>query len=203
MAKDGKSTVAQRPDSTAQVVRLGALLRASRADRFTVEELAERAGLSAGLISQIERGIGNPSFATLMRLSQALELPLAAMFSGPDSGESQMLVRKDERKRMASPGDGVVHEMLVPNSNRRLGLISTTLPPGFSNEDSPYSHQGEEIVLLVHGRLHADIGGREFDLEAGDTLSFEADLPHAWVNATARPVTMLAISTPSSSTVLH
>jgi transcriptional regulator with XRE-family HTH domain len=187
----------------AWIARLGKMLKESRAGRYTVEELATKAGVSAGLVSQIERGIGNPSFATLMRLSQALDLPVVAMFHGPQFNDTQMLVRRAERRRMEVPSDRLVHEMLVPNTNRKLGMITTTIPPGFSNEDLPYSHEGEEIILVASGKLHASVGGQTFDLEEGDTLTYESALPHAWTNRTKKPVTIIAVSTPPSSGAAH
>lgn len=190
-------------DSAFWVAQLGRMLKERRSGRFTVEELATRAGVSAGLISQIERGIGNPSFATLMRLSQALGLPVAAMFHGPNLDHNQIHVRRSERPRLEVPADGIVHEMLVPDTDRKLGLIQTTLPPGFSNEDLPYSHAGEEIVLLVSGKLDAMIGGARFELEVGDSLAYDAAVPHAWSNKTSKPVQILVASTPPSSGSAH
>lgn len=193
----------EQTDSAQLVVRLGRILKESRSGRFTVEELAARSGVSAGSISQVERGIGNPSFATLMRLSQALGLPVAAMFHGPSLSHSQIHVRRNERRRMVVPGDGIVHEMLVPDTDRKLGLIKTTIPPGFSNADVPYAHTGEEIVLLVKGTLQATIGGESFLLEEGDSLAYDAALPHAWSNTSDSPVEILAVSTPPSSGSTH
>jgi len=199
--EDGHHRAADRAliDSGYWVGRLGKLLRERREGRFTVEELAARAGVSSGLISQIERGIGNPSLATLTRLSQALEMPIAAMFDGHQFREDDMLVRRDERRRMEVPSDGIVHEMLVPNANRRLGLIQTLIPAGYSGDELPCSHPGEEIVLVLSGSIHATVGGQRFTLQEGDTLCFDAALPHSWSNPADEPATLLLASTPPGS----
>lgn len=183
-------------DSGYWVGRLGKLLKERREGRFTVEELAARAGVSAGLISQIERGIGNPSLATLTRLSHALEMPIAAMFDGHQFREDDMLVRRGERRRLEVPSDGIVHEMLVPNTNRRLGMIQTLIPAGYSGDDLPYTHPGEEIVLVLSGSIHAVVGGQRFTLQEGDSLCFDAALPHSWSNPADVPATLLLASTP-------
>lgn len=185
------------------VNHLGATLRTRRSGRFTVEELSSRSGVSAGLISQIERGIGNPSFATLLRLANALDVPMADMFTGPSSHENKVLVRRAERLRMELPSDGIVQEMLVPNTDRKLGVLQMTIPPGFRGEDVPHSHPGEEVVLLLSGSLRATVGGQSFQLAEGDTLSYDAATPHWWTNATKKPAVILAISTPPSLGRVH
>src|ERR1700748_2596001 len=68
-----------------EMSRLGRILRAARGDRYSLETLAERSGVSTGLLSQIERGIGNPSFQTLLRVAHALDIPVAALLAG-DAG---------------------------------------------------------------------------------------------------------------------
>lgn len=185
------------------VARLGALLKERRAGRFTIEALATRAGVSAGLISQIERGIGNPSFGTLVRLAYALDIPLAALFEGPELAEQQMVLRKADRRRLVVPGDGSHHELLVPAGANRLGMLQTTFPPGFSNLDSPSTHPGEEVVLVTSGVLNAVIGGQSFVLEEGDSIVYEASLPHAWTNPSADSTTVILVSTPPATGSRH
>jgi transcriptional regulator with XRE-family HTH domain len=190
-------------DNAYWIARLGAMLKERRAGRFTVEELASRAGVSAGLISQIERGIGNPSFSTLSRLANALDLPIVAMFEGPQFDERQMVVRRSERRRLVVPSEDTVHEILVPSSHRKLGMLSTLLPPQHQADEVGNSHPGEEIVLVVSGRLHATVGGQDFVLDEGDTINYDATLPHRWSNPNDRPVEFLAISTPPATDLTH
>lgn len=185
------------------VSRLGAMLKDHRKGRFTIEALAARSGVSAGLISQIERGIGNPSFSTLARLSYALGLPLASMFEGPHFDEQQMVVRRSERRRLVMPGDGSMHEMLVPDPNRKLGVMSTIFPPGFPFGEVPSSHPGEEFVLVVSGTVHIKVGGQPFVLEVGDSLIYDSALPHVWANPSDESAEILLVSTPPASGAPH
>jgi transcriptional regulator with XRE-family HTH domain len=197
--QDGKAD----QDSEYWIKRLGAMLKERRSGRFTVEELAARAGVSAGLISQIERGIGNPSFSTLSRLANALGLPIVAMFEGPDFDERQMVVRRKNRRRLIVPHENTTHEILVPGAHRRLGMVSSVLPPGYNADDVGSSHPGEEIVLVMSGTLHATIGGQAFVLEQGDTVTYDASLPHRWSNPGSEPVEFLAVSTPPATDLTH
>lgn len=185
------------------IAHLGAMIKDQRLGRFTVEELAERAGVSAGLISQIERGIGNPSFATLLRLANSLELPLASMFTDPNEGQNHMLVRRADRRRIEIPSQGIIMELIVPNAERKLGVINMTIPANFDGAHVPHSHEGEECVIVQSGTLVATVGGQDFTLEAGDSLTYEASLPHWWSNNTNSAAVMLAISTPPALGKAH
>lgn len=180
------------------IARIGSTIREQRVGRFTVEELAERAGVSAGLISQIERGIGNPSFATLLRLASSLGLPLATMFSDPDDARDKMLVRRADRRRIEVPSQGVVMELIVPDTERKLGVVSMTIPAHFDGANTSDSHEGEECVIVQSGTLVATVAGQEFELQAGDSLTYDSSLPHWWHNRTDSAAVMVAISTPPS-----
>ena len=180
------------------ITKIGATIRERRVGRFTVEDLAERAGVSAGLISQIERGIGNPSFATLLRLASSLDLPLATMFNEPPEDRHNMLVRKADRRRIEVPSQGVVMELIVPDTERKLGVVSMTIPAHFDGANSSDSHEGEECVIVQSGSLVATVGGQEFSLEAGDSLTYDSSVPHWWHNRTDSAAVMVAISTPPS-----
>ena len=179
---------------TAPVTAIAARADVSRTNGYDlVQRLQKR-----GLISQIERGIGNPSFATLLRLANSLDLPLASMFADPDPGNEQMLVRRADRRRIEIPSQGIMMELIVPDAERKLGVVNMTIPARFDGSSVPHSHEGEEVVLINAGRLVATVAGRDFELEAGDSLSYDASLPHWWSNRTDSAAVMLAISTPPS-----
>lgn len=185
------------------VAHLGARLKAQRVGKFTVEELAGRSGVSPGLISQIERGIGNPSFATLLRLASSLDLPLGSMFNDPTEKSDDMLVRRADRRRIEIPSQGIIQEQLVPASETRLGVVSMTIPRNFDGSTTPHHHTGVETVILQTGQLTATVNGREFALEVGDSLTYDSSLPHWWSNDTDSAAVMLAISTPPSMGRAH
>lgn len=180
------------------IAHLGATLKENRVGRFTVEQLAEHAGVSAGLISQIERGIGNPAFATLNRLAHSLDLPLSKLFSGPIEVDEHMLVRRADRRRIEIPSQGIVMELIVPDADRKLGAMVMTIPAHFDGSQVPHSHKGEECVVVQSGLLTATIAGQTFDLGPGDSLTYDSALTHWWSNGTDSAAVMLAISTPPS-----
>lgn len=160
---------------------LGNRLRELRhARQMSLEELAERTGLSIGLLSQIERGKGNPSFVTLSKVADALDIQLGYFFS--ETAETQCIVRKDQRRRIYFPTPGLTYELLTPDLNRRLEVLWTRLEPGVRTQDAAFSHEGEECVALVRGVLEAHVGDQVFILHEGDAITFDCSVPHWYYN---------------------
>ena len=180
---------------------LGRTLQAARKARgLTVGRLSERAKVSAGLISQLERGRGNPSFLTMSRLAEALEVPLGHFLQG--AGEPRRrLVRAGERKKLVLPGDHaeqLVYELLTPDLGGALEVLRTTVPAGWTNEDRPFSHHGEECVHLLQGSLEVTLGVEFYTLDEGDSITYDASLPHWWRNVTTHDAVIIGSVTPPS-----
>jgi transcriptional regulator with XRE-family HTH domain len=177
---------------------LGELLREARVGRFTIEELARRSNVSAGRISQIERGIANPSFETLWRLSSALEIPLASLFPANDA-DQQLVVRHDERRRLDIPHDGLVYEMLTPNGQGSLEILLLGIPPGYDGgARRPLTHRGEKFFLVYEGELVVNVGGRTWRLSPGDSITFDASEPHFVSNDGEETAHIQIVVTPPS-----
>ena len=167
--------------------------------KFSIEELAQRAEVSTGLLSQIERGIGNPSLSSLLGIAGALDLPLGSLFFGGvnGNGESDMVVRPHARKRLVLSDHNLVYELLVPDLQGRLSMLHIELPAGFSNQDKPFSHPGEECELVLQGRLEAHVGERVFALGPGDSVRFNCAIPH-WFKTFDQKVVIISSMTPPS-----
>lgn len=178
-------------------VLLGAAIRAARSDSTTVNELAKQAGISAGLLSQIERGIGNPSYRTLHKLADALGIRIGDLLEAASPvDDSARIVRREQRTRIQFGSEGLVYELLTPNLRGRLEMLQTSIPPGFSNEANPFVHAGEECVLLVDGELTVDVDGERDVLSVGDAITIDASRPHWWHNHTDHPALIVGAVTP-------
>lgn len=181
---------------------LGAKLGPLRATvGLTLEELASKAGISAGLLSQLERGIGNPSFNTMAKLAYALGVPVGTFFEEGISVDP--VVRKSNRKKLmhgalnrrsAVP----VYELLTPDLRRKLEVIWVELPPGQSNEDAPFRHDTEECGILLKGTLEVHLGEKAYTLEEGDSISFSGLVPHWYRNPGRKPAVSVWVITPPS-----
>jgi transcriptional regulator with XRE-family HTH domain len=185
----------------AHVADLGSRMREARQGRFTVKELARAAGVSSGLISEIERGRGNPSFRSLYRISQALDLRVGDLLS-PQPGRDQSaahVVPRGQRKLLQLGENGLVWQLLTPNLQGRLEVLKTTIPPGFNNEEAPFQHEGEECVFLLTGEgLQVTVSGELFTLEQGDSITYDSGDSHWWSNPTDTGAVVIGAVTPPS-----
>jgi transcriptional regulator with XRE-family HTH domain len=180
------------------VLTLGATLRSTRrASGLTVEALAAASSVSAGLISQLERGQGNPSFLTLRRLAAALDVPIGRFLQGPEP-ETAMVVRAGERKRLHLANESLTYELLTPNLGGALEVLRSQIPPGFDNRERPFQHTGEECVHLLTGCLDVSVGARCFTLNEGDSITYDSGIPHWWANSSGAGAVIIGVVTPPS-----
>lgn len=184
---------------------LGRQLRSLRhAASLSVEALARRAGVSAGLVSQVERGIGNPSLQNLQKLAAALGTTLSALFgperpdAGPPAPARAAVVRRDARKKLVLPEERIVYELLTPDLQRSVEVIRSVVPVDYDTGARPYQHTGEDCVHILRGRMEVHVGDESHLLEAGDTITFDASVPHWWRNAGDEEGEMIGVTSPPS-----
>ncbi|WP_219419603.1 helix-turn-helix domain-containing protein [Pseudonocardia nigra] len=177
---------------------VGVRIRELRTGRgMTLTELARTTGLSPGLISQVERGLTDPSLETLRRIARILDVPLFSLFREPDAESGAVVVRRDRRMQVSSPHGGISYQRLSPGSGR-LELLEGTLEPGAASSATPWSHPSEECVTVQEGRLLVEVGTERHELAPGDSCYFDSRSPHRYVNPTQRPTVFLIAITPPS-----
>ncbi|WP_298956873.1 cupin domain-containing protein [uncultured Methylobacterium sp.] len=168
---------------------MGARVRALRQrGGLSTADLALRAGVAAGLISQIERGLGNPSLRTLDRLRLALGVSLGALIEGePAAGADPAFVRRRGARPHLTVGPFAVDKaILSPPATEGLRFLLITMPPG-SCVDEMIREKGQKAGLVLRGAVRLAVAGREAVLTEGDSFQFDADLPHVLVNDGPRP----------------
>ena len=191
-------------------ISLGERVRSLRTARsLTIAELAEKAGLSSGIISQIERGRSNPSIRTLQLLRAALGMNLWEFLQSPghapaqrvpaDSAQSgadreipEFICRKSQRQTLVVGKTKLVKELLSPRNDQNLRFMIVTLPPGSESEDVLQS-QGQKGGYMLSGRARLQVGDRTGDLEPGDSFQFPADIPHKIDNPYDEPAQVMWI----------
>jgi transcriptional regulator with XRE-family HTH domain len=176
---------------------VGALVRRLRAEAgMSLATLAGHAELSPGLLSQIERGMGNPSLTTLIKLAHALQVPVGRFFVSEK--KTGALVRAGEHPRLLLAEENLVYELLTPHMNGKLGMIKAQVAAGWSNESEPYLHEGEECVMVTRGELRITVGGDLYVLQEGDSLTYDPGLPHWYHNAQEHDAELIGAMTPPS-----
>lgn len=178
---------------------LGAAVRAARTRLgLSVQALAQRAGVSLGLVSQLERGMGNPSLQSIQRLAQALGVSASRLLEPP--AEELTVVVADQRHSLSyddiTSTEQPLRELLSPPGDTRIQLIRTVLPGGFSNEHQPFRHIGTESITVLSGTLLLAHGERREELGPGDSATYGCSTPHWWANRTAAETVVLGAFTP-------
>ena len=171
----------------ADQIALGPRVRAlRRATGLTLRDLAERSGVSAPMLSQVERGETSPTLSVAQRIAAGLELSLSQLLR-LDEGEGVTVVRAAERGAGAARSNGHSYDVLTPPiPGQRAELSLHTLKPGASTggpDDPPMHEPGSRETAVVHvGRLRLVCDGVDHELDEGDAVTFDADLPHHFEN---------------------
>jgi transcriptional regulator with XRE-family HTH domain len=176
---------------------LGQRIRELRAVRgLTLTALAGETGLSAGLISQVERGLSDPSLQTLRRIAKVLAVPVFSLFQ-TDDGTAVSVVRKDRRMRVSSPDHDIVYSR-ISSGRGRLEVLHGRLGPHSASAPDPWSHPSEECVVVLAGALVIEVAGDDYVLAEGDSCQFDSRLPHRYRNPHAGPAEFIVTVTPPS-----
>jgi transcriptional regulator with XRE-family HTH domain len=183
----------------------GEKIRAVRERRaLTLREVADRAGVSESLVSQVERNRVSPAIDTLLALADALDLDLEYLFSDYRRDRSVRITRLRERDTFTRPG--VLYERLArleglprgDNAEARNGIeaYAITLRPGAKTGSKEYGHPGWELGVIQEGQAELILGNQTYPLFPGDSVTFMADAPHVLANTGPHTVRVLWIITP-------
>jgi transcriptional regulator with XRE-family HTH domain len=173
---------------------LGARLRAERLRQgLSLRALAQRVGVSASMLSQVEIGRSRASVATLYAVVEELGLSMDALFARggaraqggewPDPVRGEPVVRSTERSRIELD-TGVVWERLAHLDPGELEFLEATYPAGStSGASGRFSrHAGLDCCYVLSGRLTLHLGFEVYELGAGDSAAFDATRPHKLEN---------------------
>ncbi|HEX2175926.1 MAG TPA: XRE family transcriptional regulator [Nocardioidaceae bacterium] len=175
--------------------RLGARLReARRAQRKTLAQVAQESGLTKGFVSKLENDQSSASVASLLRLCEALAIPIGSLF---ESSVGQV-VRHGEYPPIAFGGTGMREYLLTPRSERRVQAILSEIEPDGGSGEARYTLPTEvEFVLVLAGEIDIDLAGQPLRLAAGDSLTFPAATEHAFRALGPDPAQVLWVVTPA------
>jgi transcriptional regulator with XRE-family HTH domain len=168
----------------AAVDSIGERLRSIRQSRgLGVRELARRVGVTPSLLSQLERGTVNPSVVTLFRLAEALDATTDYFFGEEREAKSQPgpVVRQENRAKIRLSG-GICWERLTPTDEHDFEFMHCIYPPGATSAADMQRHPGRVYGVLLEGQLDIDVGFTTYHLEPGDSIAFDASLPHRLTN---------------------
>jgi XRE family transcriptional regulator, regulator of sulfur utilization len=179
-------------------VVIGARVKALReASDLSLRDLAARSGVSAPMLSQVERGETSPTLTVAARIAAGLELRLSQLLR-LDEGGSVTIVGKAQRQRGGNARRGHRFEVLTAGQpGQRAELSRHTLAPGRATgaADDPPMHEAgsRETALVESGGLLLVCDGQRYPLHEGDCVTFDADLPHHFENPGDGEAVFLAV----------
>lgn len=178
-------------------VNVGATLRTLRKQHgLSIRALAEISGLNVNTLSMIENNKTSPSVSTLQRLATAMRVPITAFFELREESRAVVFQRRGERRRVAFEQGSL--EDLGGGLSLHGGVpLMVSLNPGSNSGEEAIVHTGLEFVYCLEGTLTYFIREEQYHLAAGDSLLFEAHLPHRWGNFGSQPSRSLLILCPS------
>jgi transcriptional regulator with XRE-family HTH domain len=174
--------------TTALAMAIGGRVKQQRQSRgWTLDQLAEAAGVSRRMVVNVEQGAANPSVGTLLRISDALGVGLPALVESPRprpvsvtrNGEGAVLWSS------VSGGRGVL--VAGTESPDVVELWDWTLGPGDRHVSEAHSRGTKELLQVQQGSVTVEVAGESFVLEAGDAVSFPGDVAHSYANPGTEP----------------
>lgn len=174
-------------------VQVSDVLNVERRRRgLSLDSLARRAGISPGLLSQLQRNIGNPSLETISRLAYALEIPITRFFY---RSELRSSAAGHGQKTVLEPDDGPSYELLSPQHFSSLAVLRIRIPSRWTNRQFPFQHEGQEVVHVLEGKVTIYVGSAEpVVLQDGDSTAFQASESHWYENGGEETLVLSAMS---------
>lgn len=168
---------------------------------ITVKHLAELVECTPSFISQIERGMANPSINTLKKISSVLGVSLVHFFDEEDpvtENTEKYIIRKSKRKRFKSAMENTDVYLLSPTEieSKNIEMHLMRVDPG-GKSDKLYTNSGEEVGYVLKGTLTVYLGNETCELEEGDSIYFPGNIPHGWENKSNTESLTLWAVTPS------
>lgn len=163
--------------------QIGHRLRMLRKERgFTLEQLAEKTGVSKPMLGQIERGESNPTVVTLWKIASGLHVPFSVFLDAPS--ERATVVRKREQAIVTDEGGRyIVQSLLADRHAVSIDLYQITLLPGCAHHAEAHGAHVTEGIWVQSGSLTLSLGEETHVLQEGDALSFQAECDHTYANA--------------------
>ncbi len=162
---------------------------------LSLEALAIRAGVSRGMLSQIELGRSVPTIGLLWKVAQALGVPFSALTNDGQPNGTKVL-RADKAKLLTSANGAFSSRALFPfDAERRTEFYKLTLLPNAEEIAEPHPPGTLENLTVAAGSVEIVAAGDTYILKTDDAILFEADVPHSYRNVGAKPAVMYLVMT--------
>lgn len=173
---------------------------------MSAKDLAQKAEISVGMLSQLEKGSTQGSVETLRKIAKVLNTTLAHIFTNeeeqikkPVSDEASYIVRKDKRKKISFPDPLYNCELLVPDLQGDIEFVLVNLEPNrVTDQIIPHTKGGEECNYVLKGEIVVTLDDKEYILYEGDCIRFNPEIKHKIENRSDSQASYISAITPVS-----
>ena len=175
---------------------IGKMIGRIRKERgLTLEDVAQKSGLSRGYLSKVEHSDKAPPVSTLLNISKALQVSISEILGEVQDETSCSLVRKGDRQLMARDGTmfGYSYETLAhkyPHKHMEPYILTI---PGEVEQHPLFQHKGEEMMMIMEGSMKFIHGENEYMMHEGDSIYFDSGIPHKGVSVGEGAVKVLMV----------
>jgi quercetin dioxygenase-like cupin family protein/DNA-binding Xre family transcriptional regulator len=162
-----------------------------KARRLTLRDLSEASGLSVNTISLIEREKTSPTIVTLHKLATALGVGVISFLE--EETDKQVIFLQQGQRPSTRSGKALLRSLGTGLVNQTMEPLLITLEPDADSGPEPMTHLGHELAFCLNGQISYEINGEQYLLKPGDSLLFEASLPHRWHNEQSEPSQLLMV----------
>lgn len=147
---------------------------------LSLEQLAQKSGLTKSYLSKVERGVANPSISASMRIAEALMVDVSDLFGTPDEEDMVCVVKGGEDLKIASgqSNDRAIDILASAMPDKRMQPFVLNPPPEFADGPQLHEHPGEEFLYVLEGQIEIEFPERVEQLEQGESVYFRAQIPH-------------------------
>lgn len=161
---------------------------------LTQEELASRADLTKGYISQLENDATSPSIATLKDILDVFGISMQEFFS--ETTDEEVVYGKDTRVQVSNDSDRIKVELLVPGAqNREMDPVLVSLDPGEEMDEQPF-HEGDEFGFVLLGKIQLKLDDKVYTVKKDECFYFTSDKRHSVKNVGKTQAKILWVVTP-------
>lgn len=181
---------------------IGDKLRALRLKKkMGLVELGRHTGLSAAMLSKVERGKLFPTLPTLLRIALVFSVGLEYFFSDDQKRHVVAMVRRAQRKRFPERPDGrdisfYFESLDFAAVERKLNAYYAEFQPLQPGKARLHHHTGVEFLSVLRGKLELHIGTEDHILESGDSIYFDSSLPHSYRRVSQKPCSAIVVTVP-------
>ena len=181
---------------------IGDKLRALRLKKkMGLVELGRHTGLSAAMLSKVERGKLFPTLPTLLRIALVFSVGLEYFFSDDQKRHVVAIVRRAQRKRFPERPDGrdisfYFESLDFAAVERKLNAYYAEFQPLQPGKARLHHHTGVEFLSVLRGKLELHIGTEDHILESGDSIYFDSSLPHSYRRVSQKPCSAIVVTVP-------